>query len=105
MLVKLSISKPQNLLIGDVIVRQKVRKALLNGENRKEDEEHDNGAENDHRDDTPLAVNDNGQVDHLIDGVKVGVVEIANEPENARANGLLDHEDKGDKVKDANHAH
>ncbi|KAH9407352.1 hypothetical protein TYRP_012905 [Tyrophagus putrescentiae] len=86
-------------------VKKKVGQTLLYGENGKEHHQHDDGAEDDHAEDAPLTVDQYRQVDHLIDRVEVGVVQVANEPEDARADRLLDHQHKGDKVEDADHAH
>ena len=45
------------------------------------------------------------QVDHLLDGVEVRVVEVAQEPEDAGTEDLAEEDHKRGKVEDVDHAY
>ena len=42
-------------------------------------------------------------MDHLLDGVEIGIVEVPEEPEDARPEDLTEQDDKGGKVEDVHH--
>ena len=64
----------------------------------------DGGAEEDEGDAEAAEVARDGEVDHLLDGVEVGVVEVAEEPEDAGAEDLAQEDDEGGEVEDVDHA-
>ena len=66
--------------------------------------EADGEAEEQHRGEKASHVSVDGQLDHLLDRIEVGIVEVAQEPEYARPQDLAQHEHERGEVEDVDHA-
>ena len=65
------------------MIRQKTRKHVSRSSDRHPQHKQDDTTEHNYREKKAPHVAIYGQVDHLLDGVEVWVVEIAQEPQNA----------------------
>ena len=78
------------LPVEHYVVWEEGRKQYFYQPDGQPQHEQHNGAKNNHRQDEPTQVSVDGQMNHLLHWVKIGVIEVSQKPQNSRSQHLME---------------